>query len=408
SVVMTHSMVAMPGASMPAPLAMPPMLQPAPPTAAASTTTVLGTVSVVMMATAASWPPASDSAAAAASTPLSSVSMGSRTPMRPVEHTPTSPAETSRPWAWRAAATCSAVLCASWKPAAPVAAFAPPELRTTASRRPSAIAWRLQMTGAATTRLDVNTPAAVNWGPSLTTSATSGLPEALRPAVTPAATNPWGCVTLTMPPLPARRSRPHSFPRRSRRHPRGGESRCLRQPEREVHALQRRARGALDEVVERADRHDPARLGVHRHLDERGVGAHGGVRGGPLALGKHMDERLIGVGRDPRVAHGIGCGARRERRGDRREDAARHGDEDRREGQPHLPGSGRAQVLRDLRDVAVRAAHRVGVGVAERLGGEVRDVELLAGARIPHGKRRDDVVRLHEARRHARLKCQRH
>ena len=55
---------------------------------------VFGTVSVVMIAVAASGRRAGSRAAAATSTPASSRSMGSRSPMRPVEHTTTSPGET--------------------------------------------------------------------------------------------------------------------------------------------------------------------------------------------------------------------------------------------------------------------------------------------------------------------------
>ena len=53
--------------------------------------------------------------------------------MRPVEQTATSAADSPR-----VAATSSAVRCVSWNPWWPVHAFAPPELRTTASTRPSA------------------------------------------------------------------------------------------------------------------------------------------------------------------------------------------------------------------------------------------------------------------------------
>ena len=49
--------------------------------------------------------------------------------------------------------TCSAVRWVSWKPGAPVQAFAPPLLSTTASARPSATTVRDQVTGAASTRL---------------------------------------------------------------------------------------------------------------------------------------------------------------------------------------------------------------------------------------------------------------
>ncbi len=85
SVVSTDSIVAMPGANIPAPLAIPPTVTPC-----ACATAVLATVSVVMMATAAESPPVAARAAAAAVKPGSSRSMSSRSPMSPVEQTATS------------------------------------------------------------------------------------------------------------------------------------------------------------------------------------------------------------------------------------------------------------------------------------------------------------------------------
>ncbi|KIX78260.1 hypothetical protein SF23_07620 [Streptomyces sp. MBRL 10] len=113
SVVSTTSMVARPGASMPAPLAMPPTVQPS-----REAVAVLCTVSVVLMAMAAASPPSADSAAAAVSMPGRSLSIGSRTPMRPVEATAISPALCSAPVPdpLRVAATFSAVAWVSWKP----------------------------------------------------------------------------------------------------------------------------------------------------------------------------------------------------------------------------------------------------------------------------------------------------
>ncbi len=187
SVVRTTSMVARPGASMPAPLAMPPTVQPS-----LVTTDVLWTVSVVLMAMAAFSPPCSESCAAAVSTPGSSLSIGSSRPMRPVEQTATSTAP--RP---RTSATFSAVACASWKPLGPVQALAPPELRTTADTWPLFSTCSDHRTGAAFTRLEVKTPAAARRGPVLTTRARSGLPFSLIPAAMPAAVNPFAAVTLT-------------------------------------------------------------------------------------------------------------------------------------------------------------------------------------------------------------------
>ena len=186
SVVRTTSMVASAGASIPAPLAMPETCHPSPAEVAC-----LDTESVVMIAVAAASWPCGVSEATAAATPGRSRSIGSRSPMSPVEHTATSPAEIAR-----RSATCSAVRCVSRKPGDPVQALAPPELSTTASTRPSVTTCLDHVTGAASTRLLVKTAAAAWSGPSLTTSARSGRPLALRPAVTPAARNPRGRLTV--------------------------------------------------------------------------------------------------------------------------------------------------------------------------------------------------------------------
>ncbi len=84
SVVQTASMVAMLGASMAAPLAMPPTVKPSP-----RTTTSLGTVSVVMIARAAKAPP-SGLASRRETMPSSCGSttlIGNGIPMSPVWHT---------------------------------------------------------------------------------------------------------------------------------------------------------------------------------------------------------------------------------------------------------------------------------------------------------------------------------
>src|SRR5215471_9060423 len=154
-------------------------------------TQVFGTVSVVMIAFAAAGPPAADADVVAASTPTSRLCIGSRWPISPVEQTATSPTGTaSRP------ARCPAVRVVSSNPSGPVQAFAPPELSTTARTRPLASTPWLQRTGAALTRFEVNTPAAAADGPSLITTATSGFPDVLIPAATPAARKPTAAVTL--------------------------------------------------------------------------------------------------------------------------------------------------------------------------------------------------------------------
>src|SRR5271165_59505 len=210
SVVSTHNMVASPGASIPAPLAIPPMVQRAegvggerfpprsgggwggrPPEETERRKAIFTTVSVVLIASAAARPPAREASATAASTPGSSLSIGNRSPIRPVEQTAISPAPTSI-----AVAKFSAVACVSWKPSGPVQALAPPELSTTARTRPPLTTWRVQVTGAACTRLVVNTAAVYHEGPSFRTTATSGWPDCFSPATTPAARKPSGAVTL--------------------------------------------------------------------------------------------------------------------------------------------------------------------------------------------------------------------
>ena len=193
SVVRTTSIVARAGASMPAPLAMPETDQPCPPCDRDLVHGVgrLDRDGRVLV-------PVRRRGRRRRRRPRRAIlSIGSSSPMRPVEQTTTSPAETPR-----TSATCSAVRCVSRKPWVPVQALAPPELRTTASTRPSATTWRDHVTGAASTRLVVKTAAAWWSGPSLTTSARSGVPLALSPAVTPAARKPagrWtGCGPLTV------------------------------------------------------------------------------------------------------------------------------------------------------------------------------------------------------------------
>jgi len=117
SVVMTTSIVASPGASIPAPLAIPPIDQPA----GAVTADCFGVVSVVMMARAAERPASADvessfcRARVASQMPAVILSRSSCSPIRPVEQTMTSPAETPR-----RSPTASAVAWVVWKPMLPV------------------------------------------------------------------------------------------------------------------------------------------------------------------------------------------------------------------------------------------------------------------------------------------------
>src|SRR5207248_667170 len=118
-----------------------------------------------------------------------------------------------------------------------------PELSTTAAARPSCRCSRLTCTGAAATRFDVKTPAAVTaaWS-AVATSARSGAPDALMPHASPPAAKPAAVTLIAARPLG------------SRREPGDGERGRLREAEEQIGALDRLARCALHEVVERADR----------------------------------------------------------------------------------------------------------------------------------------------------------
>ena len=176
---------------MAAPLAMPPTV--APP--ATRVPACLATVSVVRMASAAAGPPDRSRAPAALATPSVTLATSSGTPITPVEQTSTCSARQPS-----SAAARSTVASTAAGPAGPVQALALPELSTTtrASAEPASRS-RDHTTGAATTWLVVNTPAATVPG-SPTTRARSGAPDALSPQWTPLAPNPAAAVT------PSRRS----------------------------------------------------------------------------------------------------------------------------------------------------------------------------------------------------------
>ncbi len=129
---MKHSIVAMFGQIIPAPLQIAPMLTGVSPTRK-RTATCLGTVSVVIMARAASSALSRLSFCASFGIAASILSIGSCTPMRPVEHTRAS--VTSTPVACAAS---SAMRTAAAIPCSPVAALAFPELTMTVRAEPSA------------------------------------------------------------------------------------------------------------------------------------------------------------------------------------------------------------------------------------------------------------------------------
>ena len=163
----------------------------------------------------------------------------------------------------------------------------------------------------------VNTPAAAWCGPSLTTSATSGAPDALSPAATPAARKPGGGGDA------------HGAT------PFDGQAGGLGQAEHEVGVLHRLAGRALAEVVDRADDDDPA--GVARRRPPAGgtvfdAERRRGVRPAARRAARARTARRRRPRRSASCTAPAGDAAGRPRRA-RREDAARHRRQHRRERQ---------------------------------------------------------------------------
>jgi hypothetical protein len=181
--VVTIASIVTSGWIIPAPFAIPPTVNPVPAASAC-----FGPLSVVRMATAASSAPSAESAATPRGSPARTLFIGKGAPISPVERTRTS--SVSNPS--REAAS-SAVRSAFSIPGAPVAAFATPELTTTACGSAQPRCRRETMTGAAWTRLVVQT-AAPTAGTSDRVIARSSA-ERRIPARTPLATNPLAAVT---------------------------------------------------------------------------------------------------------------------------------------------------------------------------------------------------------------------
>ena len=118
--------------------------------------------------------------------PATTSPIGSGWPITPVEATSTPELEMPS-----AAAVASTIDHASRRPLDPVQALALPELVTIACAAPDWICARLTVTGAATTRLVVNTPAAVA-GRSEASRARSALPLRFMPQAATPAENPFG------------------------------------------------------------------------------------------------------------------------------------------------------------------------------------------------------------------------
>ncbi len=152
---MKHSIVAMSGAIIPLPLAMPLIRTSASPIRA-TRVAALGNVSVVMIPRAASAQPSSRSASCSAGSAAVIFSCGSTSPITPVDARNTCLTGQSA-----SAPAAAAVAAQASRPALPVNTLALPALTTTARALPPRSEARHQSTGAPGQRLEVNTPATV-------------------------------------------------------------------------------------------------------------------------------------------------------------------------------------------------------------------------------------------------------
>ena len=176
---------------MPEPLAIPPIVisRPLMPTRAAAS---LGKGSVVMIACAASDPSLAPRAWNATGNPFWILSIGSATPITPVDATST--CSTGQP---TRRAVSAVIVLASRSPASPVQALAHPLLTTTARATPPdrERCSRDTVTGAACARFVVKTAAAVAGWSEISNARSRAPGLALIPALTPAARNPFGVAT---------------------------------------------------------------------------------------------------------------------------------------------------------------------------------------------------------------------
>ena len=186
SVATKQSIVAMSGAIMPLPLAMP-LMRTSAPSMRATRVAVLGNVSVVMMPRAASPQASSRSPAYRPGNAATSRSCGNTSPITPVEARKTCLG--GQPT--RSAAAC-AVATQATRPARPVKTLAFPALTTTARMPSSVQRSRHRSTGADWVPDAVNRAALVVAGGVDTSRPRSRSPLALIPHFTPAALKPRG------------------------------------------------------------------------------------------------------------------------------------------------------------------------------------------------------------------------
>ena len=190
--VTTHSMVAMAGEIMPAPLAQAPR-RTTPWGNCTSRAHSLAKRSVVMMAELKAAPASAVTAAAALAVASAMNDASSCTPMMPVEAT--AARSTGMPMVW-AHACC--IARATSKPFCPVQALALPLLMATARSPPGTVSSRVTTTGAAAKALVVDTcpeEAVPRHSGATATTPMSGRPLCFSPTTMPLARKPSGKVT---------------------------------------------------------------------------------------------------------------------------------------------------------------------------------------------------------------------
>ena len=190
-----HSIVAMSGAIMPLPLAMP-VIRTGTSPIVATRVEAFGNVSVVMIPRAAASQPSPRNPACRDGSAAISFSCGNTSPITPVEATNTSEgAQPARP------AAAAAVAAQASRPARPVKTLALPALTTTSRALPPLSAALHQSTGAPGHLFEVNTPAAVlPAGTSIITTSVRfwyRMPAAAALSLTPARGGSAGSATAS-------------------------------------------------------------------------------------------------------------------------------------------------------------------------------------------------------------------
>ena len=190
-------------------------------------------------------------------TPASTLSIGSRSPIRPVEHTATSMAPVSVPQSDSAAATASAVAWVSWKPSGPVHALAPPELRIDRAQPPGG-----EHLLGPQHRCGLDLVAGEHARGGVVGALVEHQRQIGRAGRLDARGDAGGAEARGRGDALGAHQPAVSLRRRSRRHSHDRKAFGLGPAQRQVHRLHRRTAGALDEVVDGGDGDE--RLGVLR------------------------------------------------------------------------------------------------------------------------------------------------